>query len=150
LTFFLSIRYVTCFPNSGLSNGSKIITLESLEKKRHAYDARSEGGSAKPAKKSGAFSCSGLFHNSVLEYHITDFSTELVTNMKTPSLNFQFETDNFKEFCHFFLPFFVYRPTFRPSVIFQKTVPHCHFASSLNDNLAREARKLKSKIEFED
>ena len=69
-------------------------------------DARSEGGSPKcPPKKSGVFSCNGLFHNSVLEYHIINFSKELVTNMKTPSLNFYFETNNFKEFCHSFWHF---------------------------------------------
>ena len=57
-------------------------------------------------KKSGVFSCNGLFHNSVLEYHIIKFPKELEIKMKTPSLNFHFETDNFKKFRHFFFGIF--------------------------------------------
>ena len=37
-----------------------------------------------------------FFHNSAFEYHMIDFSKELMTSMKNSFLNFQFETDNFR------------------------------------------------------
>ena len=53
-------------------------------------------------KKSGVFSCSGLFHNFILECHIINISSRIAIKTKTPSLNFHFETYDFKKFCHFF------------------------------------------------
>ena len=35
-----------------------------------------------------------------------NFSKEMIINLKTPSLNFHFKTDNLMKFCYFFLHFF--------------------------------------------
>ena len=92
---------------------------------KRLYDSRSEGASLNVPKKSGIFSCSGLLKRGVGHFEEIQFSNffeqitfinQILSHLSDMKIN-HFETTDFLKMPLFFWQFFVYRRTFRPSVM---------------------------------